>query len=136
MPMTPATAPHHDVPTVSPVAALREFLALVHAAPRPTEVGAWRWSVRRHLVALRDVLSARADADADGWLASRGASVTREGEQLLERLRMLSARVIDADDLEPVRHDLQRLGSDIGHHLQRRNDLAWDEVEQEYGGSE
>lgn len=135
MPTTPATVPQ-PVPTASPVAALREFLALVHSSPRPADEGAWRWTVRRQMVGLRDTLSAGVGSGTDGWLASRGATVAREGENLLVRLRTLGPAVIQAADLGPVRRDLSRLGVDIGHHLQRRQDLAWDEVEQEYGGSE
>ncbi|MGN0062610.1 MAG: hypothetical protein ACI379_00085 [Nocardioides sp.] len=135
MPMMSATAPD-DVPTASPVAALREFLALVQSAPRPAEAGAWRWGVRRQMVVLRDALLTRPASASDGWLASRGAVIAREGEQLVERMRSLGRDVLEVDDLSPLRRELFRLATDIGHHLQRRSDLAWDAVEQEYGGSE
>ncbi len=135
MPMMPATVPD-DVPTSSPVAALREFLALTQSSPRPADAGAWRWSVRRQMSLLRDTLLARPPSVSDGWLASRGAVITREGEHLVERMRSLGRDVLEADDLTQVRRELSRLATDIGHHLQRRSDLAWDAVEQEYGGSE
>ncbi len=115
---------------------LRELQRLLATPPEPRTVGGWRWSVRRHLGLLRDSLVQRGDAERDGWLASRSASVSREGLQLVDRIRALGPRVINDDDVTTVRGDLNRLATDISHHLQRRNDLAWDQVEQEYGGSE
>lgn len=38
--------------------------------------------------------------------------------------------------MDLVHADLQRLLVDLGHHVQRLNDLAYDEVELELGGSE
>ena len=84
----------------------------------------------------RDALVQRGDAERDGWLASRSASVSREGMQLVDRIRALGPRVIADEDVALVRGELRRLATDISHHLQRRNDLAWEQVEQEYGGSE
>ena len=40
------------------------------------------------------------------------------------------------DDVAEVRQGLKRLLVDIDHHVQRQHDLAYDEVEQEIGGSE
>ena len=135
MPMMSFTVPD-DVPTASPAVALREFLALLQTSPRPAESTAWRWRVRRQMAALRDALLVRPSPSADGWVAPRDAVLVREGEQLLERMRSLGRGALEAQDVEALRGELLRLGHDIGHHLQRRSDLAWDAVEQEYGGSE
>jgi hypothetical protein len=44
--------------------------------------------------------------------------------------------VLENPDVERVRSELRRLVSDISRHMQRRNDLMYDDVEIELGGSE
>lgn len=122
--------------TTPATATLRELQQLLADPPEPRALGGWRWSVRRHLASLRDALVQRGGAERDGWLASRSDSVSREGEQLVGRIRSLGPRVIGDEDVAGVRTELKRLATDISHHLQRRSDLAWEQVEQEYGGSE
>lgn len=68
----------------------------------------------------------------DGWLAARGAGVLRERDALLARLGALEGR----HRRSLAARELERLVIDVEHHLQRRRDLAWDEVELELGGSE
>lgn len=97
---------------------------------------AWRWQVRRTLGEVRDLLALDPSASYDGWLAARGAGVLRERDALLVRLADLGPRVIREPTVDAVRADVRRLLIDVGHHLQRRRDLAWDEVELELGGSE
>ena len=99
---------------------------------------AWRWQVRRQLSAVRDTLldGSLVGAPDDGWLTARGGSVRRERDALLTRLGQLGPEVLQAPDLPRVRAELRRLLVDLEHHLQRRRDLVWDEVELELGGSE
>ncbi|QZY29279.1 hypothetical protein [Nocardioides coralli] len=97
---------------------------------------AWRWQARRTLGDVRDLLTAESQASDDGWLAARGAGMLRERDALLERLAALGPRVFREPGLEGVRADVRRLLVDVEHHLQRRRDLVWDEVELELGGSE
>jgi len=97
---------------------------------------AWRWQVHRMLADLRDVLLSESPTADDGWLAARGAGVLRERTTLLARLAVLSRRALHEPALEQVRREVNRLLVDVDHHLQRRRDLVWDEVELELGGSE
>ena len=48
----------------------------------------------------------------------------------------LSAQVLETPDVEATRIELKRLVVDVNRHMQRLNDIAYDEVEMEIGGSE
>ena len=137
MPLTPAPAPRpHDTARSSAAAALNAFRVTLDGVPEPRGQGEWRWRVRRQLAALRDALADESGRVADDWLAPRSEALSREAGALLARVRTLGARVLAEDDVLPVRSDLRRLAGDVAHHLQRRSDLTWEQVEQEYGGSE
>ncbi|HET9841904.1 MAG TPA: hypothetical protein VFQ01_07860 [Nocardioides sp.] len=102
-------------------------------------VGAWRWSVRRHLVPVRDRLLRDHPDRREAWLSARAARTLRERDELLARLNSLASQVLVAanlEDLDDVADRLSRLLVDIAHHHQRVHDLAWDDVELEIGGSE
>lgn len=112
-------------------------------APRRDGValGNWRWTVRQRMASVRDALIGEVGGDQtsgqdDGWLAARGGSAFRERNVLLGRLNDMGAPVLESPDVEAVRVELKRLVSDIGRHLQRLHDLAYDAVEMEIGGSE
>lgn len=107
-------------------------------APRRTGValGNWRWVVRQRLGAVRDALVGEAAGSDDGWLAARGGSAFRERNALLARLSTLGPQVLETPDVEATRAELKRWVADVGRHLQRLHDLAYDEVELELGGSE
>ena len=45
-------------------------------------------------------------------------------------------QVLETPDVEATRIELKRLVVDINRHMQRLNDIAYDEVEMEIGGSE
>ncbi len=109
----------------------------LRAATRtPSEATAtWRWEARRMLAEVRDLLLAESTADADSWLSARWQGMERERSLLLVRLSA-AARRLHEPAVERIRVDLDRLLVDVDHHLQRRRDLAWDEVELELGGSE
>jgi hypothetical protein len=98
--------------------------------------GAWRWSVRRHLVPVRDRLLREHPDRREAWLSARATRALRERDQLLARLNGLTAQVMVADDIQHLADRLTRLLVDIDHHQQRVHDLAYDDVELEIGGSE
>jgi hypothetical protein len=107
-------------------------------APRGAGVplGNWRWSVRQHLVIVRDRLVAETLGTQEGWLAARGGAAFRERNDLLARLASLTPAVLEVHDAEQVRGELKRLCVDIAHHIQRVHDLVYDDVELELGGEE
>ncbi|MGA8256133.1 MAG: hypothetical protein WB767_06105 [Nocardioides sp.] len=100
-------------------------------------LGNWRWTVRQRMAAVRDALLAETgDEPSDGWLAARGGAAFRERNTLLGRLGDLGARVLEDADVAAVHNDVARLVVDVTHHVQRLNDLVYDDVELELGGSE
>lgn len=106
------------------------------AASDSVSVGNWRWTVRQRMAAVRDVLAGEAGNPEDGWLAARGGRAFRERNVLLSRISSLGPQVLESPDVERVRSELRRLVSDIARHMQRLNDLVYDDVELELGGSE
>ncbi len=117
--------------------ALQALARTVDAPPPPgVLLGNWRWVVRQRMAAVRDHLISEGEHAEDGWLAARGGSVLRERNGLLVRLSALGPRILESADLDNLREELKRLVVDIGHHVQRLHDLAYDEVELELGGSE
>ncbi len=110
-------------------------------APRGTDsdavsVGNWRWTVRQRMAVVRDALAGAAGDPEDGWLAARGGSAFRERNTLLRRMSALGPQVLENPDVDRVRAELRRLVRDIARHIQRLNDLVYDDVELELGGSE
>ncbi|MCW2792946.1 MAG: hypothetical protein JWO76_2044 [Nocardioides sp.] len=133
-----ATTPHSSPGTTSGMSGALHSLALALDAPHRHGVpeGNWRWLVRQRMAAVRDVLVSEGAHPDDGWLAARGGTVLRERNTLLVRLSALGPQVLESPDVERVRVELKRLLVDVGHHVQRLHDLAYDEVELELGGSE
>lgn len=99
-------------------------------------VGNWRWTVRQRMAGVRDVLVGETGDPEDGWLAARGGRAFRERNALLGRMSELGPQVLENPDIDRVRTELKRLVADIARHLQRLNDLVYDDVELELGGSE
>jgi hypothetical protein len=99
-------------------------------------LGNWRWVVRQRLAAVRDALVGLTSSPDDGWLAARGGTAFRERNSLLARLGELGSAVLESADVEAVRLELKRLVVDLGRHVQRIHDIAYDDVELELGGSE
>lgn len=125
-------------------AALRG-LAAANEAPRREGpgLGSWRWTMRQRMTAVRDALleetgatGAPGDDQGDGWLAARGGTAFRERNALLMRLGALGTRVLEDADVPAVRAEVARLVADVTRHVQHVNDLAYDAVELELGGSE
>ncbi|GAA4746753.1 hypothetical protein GCM10023350_34340 [Nocardioides endophyticus] len=117
--------------------AMQSLSQSVNAYDQPgTSVGQWRWRVRQQMAAVRDALVAEADNGADGWTVARQGGMLRERNVLLARLGALGPRVLEHPEPAVVHVEVQRLLVDVGHHVQRLHDLAYDEVELELGGSE
>lgn len=104
------------------------------SAPRRHQM--WRWVVRHRLTAVRGMLAAENDRAEDDWLASRHHSLDRERDALLHKMDLLDVRLAEAPDVEPLRADLLRLVGELRHHRQRLNDLVYDTVALDLGGSE
>jgi hypothetical protein len=127
------------MPTVPPglPTALQSLDRALDAPRKPgIPLGNWRWMVRQRMGAVRDALVGEAAGSDDGWLAARGGSAFRERNGLLSRLSTLGPEILETADVEATRVELKRLVMDIQRHVQRVNDLAYDEVELELGGSE
>lgn len=112
------------------------ILGLEQAVNSPRRHRSWRWLVRQRMAGVRDALTADRSRAGDAWLAAREDHLRRERTQLLGRLTVLGAEVLDAPDVEPVRQEIHRLVQDLEHHRQRVNDLVYDTVAMEIGGSE
>jgi hypothetical protein len=97
---------------------------------------AWRWTVRRQLVPVRDRLLREHAVRREEWLSARASRALHERDLLVSRLNGLASQVISATDVDAVAAQLSRLLVDIEHHVQRLHDLAYDDVELEIGGSE
>jgi hypothetical protein len=112
------------------------ILGLQQALDAPRRHHMWRWLVRHRMAAVRDALTASHPSHRDAWLAARESNLERERTALLARLGELGPQVLDAVDVEPVRADLQRLVGDLERHRQHLNDLVYDSVSLDLGGSE
>lgn len=109
---------------------------LEQALERPQRQQMWRWLVSHRVAGVREALASETTRAVDAWLAPRQTSLTRERQMLLHKLTRLSGQVSDAPDLEPVRIELKRVVCDLERHRQRLNDLVYDTVSMELGGSE
>ena len=112
------------------------ILGLQQALETPRRHRAWRWLVRNRLAGVRDALTGESSRGGDAWLAAREMSLHRDRNLLLGRLAVLGPQVLDAPDVEGVRTDLRRLVHDLERYRQRLNDLVYDAVSLELGGSE
>jgi len=108
-----------------------------HGSPaHPMPAGqAWRWELRRTLIAVRHALTGESPAAYDGWLAARGARDARERTLLLRRVAALGDVVQTATEAV-ARSEVARLLGDVERHRRRVRFLHWDAVHLELGGSE
>jgi len=112
-------------------------LGLEQALSSPAGTGQPRpHLLRQRLEEIRQALHAEHTHTGDLWLSARAGHLHRERNRLLARLQVLSASVSDTADLEPARPVLVRLVQDIEHHRQRVNDLLYDGLAMDVGGSE
>lgn len=112
------------------------LIGLQQALDAPRRHHVWRRLVRHRMAGIRDALAGEWSRGGDAWLAAREVSLHRERTLLLHRLGLLGSRVLEEPDVETVRGDLQRLVTDLERHRQRLNDLVYDSVSLELGGSE
>jgi hypothetical protein len=112
------------------------LLGLRQALDAPRRHGVWRGLVRNRMAAVKDALGEEWARTADAGLASREVTLVRERNALLRRLATLGTQILDAPDVESVREELKRLTVDLEHHRQRINDLVYDSVALELGGSD
>ena len=96
----------------------------------------WRWLVRHRMAAVKEALALEHSRTGDAWLAARQIMLARERDSLQRKLADLGPQVLDAADLDPVRTQLVRLVADLERHQQKLNDLVYDTVSLELGGSE
>ena len=96
----------------------------------------WRYLVKQRLTWVDAALAADNQHDADPWLQPRLDGLHRERARLMRRTSVLAGTVCDAVDLAPVRESLARLVRDLERYQQRVNDLAYDAVDMDVGGSE
>ena len=113
--------------------ALRELTESVSAAT--TEDDAWRWRARQQLSKVRELLSQVPNPSAPE-VAARSLATYLQRQNLMARIGALGPRITSSVEVDTVAEDVRRLVSDLVHHVQRVNDLAWDAVELELGGSE
>ena len=95
----------------------------------------WGWLVQLRMQCLQEALHANLLRTAEAGPASRHASMTREHAELMRRLSRLGAEVAESSAVEAVHDSLQRLFADLQRHRQRLNDLVYDGVSLELGGS-
>jgi hypothetical protein len=112
------------------------LLGLRQALEAPRRHHVWRWLVRHRMAGVKEALTREQPREGEAWLAAREVTLHRERNVLLRRLALLGPRVLEEPDIETVRLELQRLLLDLEHHRQRLNDLVYDSVSQELGGSE
>lgn len=114
----------------------RALKGLQEAIDTPRRHHMWRWLVRHRMAGVKDALAVEQSHGGDAWLAAREIALHKDRDTLLRRLSELGPQVLEAPDVEPVRRDLRRLLTDLDHHRQRLNDLVYDTVALELGGSE
>jgi hypothetical protein len=117
-------------PLETAISELRQILAADSSAPD------WRWNVRKSLSEVKDALADPQARQAEAWLAARAQCSNRVRHQLLSRVTVLAAGVLDKLDPDAVVHEVRRLLCDLEHHVQRLHDLVYDSVSLELGGSE
>jgi hypothetical protein len=112
------------------------ILGLEQALETPRRHHVWRWLVRNRLAGVKEALSGEASRGGDAWLAARELSLHRDRNAMLRRVAALGPQVLETPDVEVVLADLRRLVHDLERYRQRLNDLVYDAVSLELGGSE
>lgn len=112
------------------------IIGLEQALETPRRHHMWRWLVRHRMAGVKEALLNEHSRAGDAWLAAREITLARERDNLLKKLASLGPLVLEALDVESVRHHLRRILSDLEHHRQRLNDLVYDTVSLELGGEQ
>lgn len=109
---------------------------LEQALDRPRRHQMWRWLVQHRLAGVHDALASEGDHASDAWLTPRQSTLARERAVLILKLTHLGGQVLESPDVDRVRTELKRLVPELHRHRQRLNDLVYDAVALELGGSE
>jgi hypothetical protein len=110
---------------------------LAGALTGPTGMSqSWLHLVRQRVGRVVEELTSEQTQVGESWLSPRSSHLHRERTRLLIRLNALLAMAEEESDTEPVRRNLLRLVTDLHHHHQRVNDLFYDAVAMDVGGSE
>ncbi len=112
------------------------IIGLQQALDAPRRHHMWRWLVRHRMAGVKEALMLEHSRAGEAWLAARELMLARDRDNLLRRLGDLGPQVLDSPDVEPVRRELLRLVAELERHRQRLNDLVYDTVALELGGSE
>ncbi len=96
----------------------------------------WHHHLTTRLAAVVEALTMEPDVATDPWLAARAARLQRERERLMARVSVVYAMLEEHADPIALRPALTRLASDIMRHRARSDDLVYDEVSLDVGGSE
>jgi hypothetical protein len=96
----------------------------------------WGHIVRLRAARVAEVLTAESPVAVDSWLAARVGHLDRERNRLLTRLTVLATMLGESSEIESVRDSFNRLVLDVRHHHQRVNDLTYDALALDVGGSE
>lgn len=109
---------------------------LQQAVESPRRQHMWRWLVRHRMASVKEALVSERSRGGDAWLAAREQTLHRERDGLARRIAALGPAVLESPDVDEVCADLQRLISALERYRQRLNDLVYDSVSLEIGGSE
>jgi hypothetical protein len=94
----------------------------------------WRGLVRQRMASVHEALASERSRAGEAWQAAREGHLHRERKHLVDRMNLLDASEdINPDDLSAA---IRRLLLDLEHHRQRVNDLVYDSVSMDIGGSE
>lgn len=111
------------------------IVGLEQALNKPPRQQSWRWLVRQRVGAVLEALAGENNRAADAWLACRQHMLMRERDVLSLKLDRIANEIRDGE-IEPLRIELSRILGELGRHRQRVNDLLYDTVALELGGSE
>ena len=106
----------------------------LHSPPRLHQP--WRHIVRRRVEQVAEALTSESPVAADPWLSARVGHLARERTRLLARLSVVGTMLAESTDLDQLCESLRRLLLDVRHHHQRVNDLVYDALALDVGGSE
>jgi hypothetical protein len=111
--------------------ALRGLEQALASSPQQT----WRGLVRQRMASVHEALLSERSRAGDSWQAAREGHLHRERKHLVDRMNRLDQ---SEEDLNPERFsaEVRRLILDLEHHRQRVNDLVYDSVSMDLGGSE
>ena len=114
--------------------AIQSLELALHSPPRFRQ--SWCHIVRQRVDDLAEVLTCESPVAVDSWLAARVGHLERERRGLLSRLSVLATMLTEGSDPEMLRDRFHRFVRDVRHHHQRLNDLAYDALALDVGGSE